>query len=59
MLDAIAALPEGYQQVIHLHYSQGYTCAEIAGMLGLEVGSVTSRLTRARQKLRQMLTEDE
>jgi RNA polymerase sigma-70 factor (ECF subfamily) len=59
VLDAIAALPEGYQQVIHLHYSQGYTCAEIAGMLGLEVGSVTSRLTRARQKLRQMLTEDE
>jgi len=59
VVDAIAALPEGYQQVIHLHYSQGYTCAEIARLLGIQVGSVTSRLTRARQKLREMLSEDE
>jgi len=59
LLDAIAALPEGHQQVIHLHYSQGYTCGEIGRLLGLEVGSVTSRLTRARRMLRDMLREDQ
>ncbi|HUT34236.1 MAG TPA: sigma-70 family RNA polymerase sigma factor [Planctomycetota bacterium] len=58
VLDAVAALPEGYQQVIHLHYSQGCSCEEIARLLGLQVGSVTSRLTRARQMLRKSLTED-
>ena len=57
VLDAIATLPEGYQQVIHLHYTQGCSCEEIARELGLQVGSVTSRLTRARQMLRKLLTE--
>ena len=56
--DAVAALPEGYQQVIHLHYAQGYSCAEIGRLLGLEVGSVTSRLSRARRMLREMLSEE-
>jgi RNA polymerase sigma-70 factor (ECF subfamily) len=58
VLDAIAALPEGYQQVLHLHYSQGCSCEEIARKLGLQVGSVTSRLTRARQRLRRLLSGD-
>jgi RNA polymerase sigma-70 factor (ECF subfamily) len=58
VLDAVAALPEGYQQVIHLHYSQGCSCEEIARLLGLKLGSVTSRLTRARQMLRRLLTEE-
>lgn len=59
VLEAVAALPEGYQQVVHLHYSQGFSCSEIARLLGLRVGSVTSRLTRARQMLRKALSEDE
>ena len=54
-----AALPEGYQQVVHLHYSQGHTCAEIGQILGLKVGSVTSRLTRARQMLRKLLSDEQ
>ncbi len=59
VLEAISALPEGYQQVVHLHYSQGFSCAEIAELLGLRIGSVTSRLTRARQLLRKILSEDQ
>ena len=58
VIDAIATLPEGYQQVIHLHYSQGWSCEEIARQFGLQVGSVTSRLTRARQMLRRLLSEN-
>ena len=59
VLDAIAALPEADQQVIHLYYSQRHTCSEIAEMLDLQLGSITSRLTRARQKLRDLLSEDQ
>ncbi len=58
VFEAVAALSEEDQQVLHLHYSQGYTCAEIAGMLSLRVGSVTSRLTRARRRLRELLDEE-
>ncbi len=58
VIEAVAALPEGYRQVIHLHYSQGRSCEEIARLLGLQIGSVTSRLTRARQMLRRMLADD-
>jgi RNA polymerase sigma-70 factor (ECF subfamily) len=58
LFDAIATLPEGYQQVIHLFYSQRHTCEEIARLLGLQVSSVTSRLTRARHMLRKMLSQD-
>ncbi len=59
LLDAIGTLPETDQQVLHLHYHQGCSCAEIARLLGLQIGSVTSRLTRARRKLRTLLSEDE
>jgi len=58
VLDAIGALPAGYQQVLHLHYAQGCSCQEIARLTGLQVSSVTSRLTRARQMLRRLLSED-
>ena len=58
VLEAVAALPEGEQQVIHLHYALGHSCDEIARLLGLKIGSVTSRLTRARQRLRRLLSED-
>jgi len=58
VLDAVASLPDGHQQVVHLYYSQGCSCEEIARLLGLKLGSVTSRLTRARQMLRKLLSED-
>ena len=59
VLEAIAALPEPYQQVVHLFYGQGHSCTEIAELLGLRVGSVTARLTRARRLLREMLAGEE
>ena len=56
--DAIAQLPEGQQQVIHLFYGQGHSCAEIASLLGLQVSSITARLSRARRTLRDLLGEE-
>ena len=46
--------------VLHLYYYEGYQTAEIAALTGLREGSVRSRLTRARTRLRQVLKgEDE
>ena len=47
----ISALSPAYRAVIVLHYSEGYKAREIADMLGLPVGTVTSRLKRGREQL--------
>jgi RNA polymerase sigma-70 factor, ECF subfamily len=49
---AIASLP-GYQRtVVDLFHTEGHTYDEIAGMMGMPVGTVKSRLHRARLALR-------
>ena len=53
------ALPPRDRALIHLYYYEGYSTAEIAGMLRCREGSVRSRLTRARAKLRTILLEEE
>ena len=56
---AVRALPEMYGAVIHLHYYEGYSIKEIAKLLGLPAATVGTRLARGRERLRQMLKEDE
>ena len=48
----LAALPEDYRQVIVLRELQRLTYDEIAGVLSIPVGTVESRLHRARKELR-------
>lgn len=55
VLQALLALPVPYRDVIYLHYYEGYTAPEIAGILGKNVNTVYTRLTRARGLLRQAL----
>jgi RNA polymerase sigma-70 factor (ECF subfamily) len=57
--DAVAALPEGRRQVVVLHYWLDFPLEEIAGVLGLPVGTVGSRLSRALAQLRIALGEEE
>lgn len=45
--------------ILILHYSQGYKTREIAKMLALPHGTVTSRLKRARDRLAKLLAEEE
>ncbi len=59
LLEAVLALPEGYRTVVHLYYYEGYSAGEIARMLGKSEGAVTTRLSRARAALRDILKEGE
>lgn len=59
VLQAVQALPAAYRDVVYLHYYEGYTAPEIAGILGKNVNTVYTRLTRARGLLRQTLGGDD
>ena len=56
--EAILALPENQRIVIVLYYMEGYTVEEIMKALRLPKGTVCSRLNRARQRLKEYLTEE-
>lgn len=57
MSEALAQLPAIHRHVIVLHYTQGFTCAEVGDMLGVPRSTVLSRLHAARLKLREALGE--
>ncbi|SRR6266404_64985 len=53
----VEMLPRTYREPLLLQVLGGFSCAEIAGMLGTSEGAVMTRLTRARQALRQQWTD--
>ncbi|MDE6261073.1 MAG: sigma-70 family RNA polymerase sigma factor [Oscillospiraceae bacterium] len=56
---AVLSLPAKYRAVIHLHYFEGLSVAEIAAALQSTEGTVKSQLNRGRALLRDMLEEVE
>ena len=56
-LEAVLALPAELRLPVHLFYYEGYSVAEVAGLLGKSQGAVKSRLFRARAMLREELME--
>ena len=52
---AISRLPLGQRQVITLVDLKGFTYAEVAEVLEIPVGTVMSRLNRARMALKEQL----
>lgn len=58
VLEAVLALPPKYKDVVYLHYYEGYTAPEIGRILGKNVNSVYTLLTRARQLLKETLGGD-
>lgn len=57
MMAAINQLPAMFKEVILLHYYQGYGISEIAEMMELPEGTISSRLSRGRKKLETILTK--
>lgn len=52
---AVATLAPGYRSAIVLHDVEGFTHDEIASLLGTDVGTSKSQLSRARRALRRWL----
>lgn len=52
---ALDALPIEQRTLLLLCVVEGFTCAEAAGILNIPIGTVMSRLSRARQELRKIL----
>jgi RNA polymerase sigma-70 factor (ECF subfamily) len=55
---AIARLPVGQRQVLTMVDIEEFSYADVAAVLDIPVGTVMSRLARARQALRTALTEE-
>ena len=55
--EAVRSLPDKYREVIHLFYYEGYSTAEIAGILHRNEATVRSHLARGRAQLKSILKE--
>ena len=53
---ALAQLSDEHRVVVLLHDTEGYKLEEIHNLIGIPIGTVKSRLHRARARLRDMLT---
>lgn len=57
LYDAVMGLPLHYRIPLYLHYYEGYSTVEIAGLLNLPKNTVCTRLRRARLLLQNELKE--
>lgn len=55
---ALQTLPETFREVVVLREMEGFGYEEIAEILGVNLGTVKSRLTRGRAALREALVQD-
>ncbi len=55
IMETVQQLSPAFKEVVLLHYYQGYGIVEIAAMLDLPEGTISSRLSRARKKLEALL----
>ena len=56
-IQAVMALPPKYRVVIYLRYYENYTTTEIAQLLKISQSTVTTRLSRGRERLKILLKE--
>ena len=55
---ALAKLPEDYREPLVLQVLGGFSCDEIAQMLGISSSAVMTRLFRSRKQMRELLDDD-
>ena len=58
VLETVLALPQKYRDVAYLHYYEDYTAPEISRILGKNVNTVYTLLTRSKQMLKERLGGD-
>jgi RNA polymerase sigma-70 factor (ECF subfamily) len=58
MRQALMNLPASHSEPLALQVLGGFSCAEIARMIGTTEGAAMTRLTRARQALRKLVAPD-
>ena len=58
VLEAVLSLPKRYKDAVYLHYYEGYTAPQISRILGKNVNTVYTLLTRSKQILREKLGGD-
>ncbi len=57
VLDAVMQLPPKYRTVVHLFYFEDMSVSQIGEILGEKEGTVKSKLSRARDKLKELLSD--
>lgn len=58
IINEVRLLPAKYRDVIYLYYYEGYNHKEIGKILNISPNTVSTRLRRARAKLKSILLED-
>lgn len=53
--EAVFALPQNYRDVVYLHYFEDYTAPQISRILGKNINTVYTLLTRSKEMLRERL----
>lgn len=59
VLEAVLKLPHKYRIILYLHYYEGYSAVEIAGLLHKKVNTIYTHLSRAKAELKNMLGGDD
>ena len=54
---ALQMLPSKFYEVLHLHYLEDLSTAEVASILGISLGTVKSRLFKARKLLKRTIVK--
>lgn len=59
VLEAVLSLPQKYRDVVYLHYYEDYTAPQISRMVGKNVNTIYTLLSRAKKMLREKLGGEE
>lgn len=58
LVAALAQLDQDHRQVLVLHHLADQSCSQIADDLGVSVGTVKSRLSRARARMAELMQDE-
>ena len=59
VLEAVLALPQKYRDVVYLHFYEDCTVPQISRILGKNVNTIYTLLTRSKKLLRETLGGEE